>query len=123
MGHPLGATGARLYVEEGVVSIHLAVEHTAEFQLLQLHHQAINLRLDFLHRGFIVLCGRHLQQVAGIDRAAVEPFDSLDDTFQRGAFTAQFLGAIRVVPDAGLGEFEFYLGEAFLARIEVKDTP
>jgi len=42
---------------------------------------------------------------------------------QRGAFAAQFLGAFGVVPDAGLGQLEFYLGEAILAFSEVKDTP
>jgi hypothetical protein len=33
------------------------------------------------------------------------------------------LGALGIVPDVGLGEFELYLFEAVLAVREVKDTP
>jgi hypothetical protein len=47
----------------------------------------------------------------------------VDHALQRGTFTAEFLGSLRVVPDAGLGQLQLYLGEAFLAVIEVKDTP
>ena len=35
----------------------------------------------------------------------------------------QFLGSRGVVPDTGLGQFQFYLGQALLAIGEVKDTP
>ena len=45
------------------------------------------------------------------------------DGFQGGAFATQFLGPSRVVPDAGLRQFQLYLGEALLAIGEVKDTP
>ena len=43
--------------------------------------------------------------------------------FQGSALPPQGLGALRVFPDAGLSEFEFYLGEAFAPLIDVKDTP
>jgi hypothetical protein len=43
--------------------------------------------------------------------------------FQRGALPPQLLGALGIVPYAGLGQLQLYLGEAFLAEIEVKDTP
>jgi hypothetical protein len=49
--------------------------------------------------------------------------DGADDSLQRGPFAAQVLGALRVVPNAGLGEFQLYLGEAVLAVSVVKDTP
>ena len=35
----------------------------------------------------------------------------------------QGLGPLRVVPDAGLGEFQFYFGKAVAALVDVKDTP
>ncbi len=47
----------------------------------------------------------------------------MDDAFQGGSLAPEFLGPAGVVPDAGLSQFELYLGEAFLAVIEVKDTP
>jgi hypothetical protein len=45
------------------------------------------------------------------------------DGLERGAFPAQFLGAVRVVPDAGFRQFQLYLGQSLLAMIEVKGTP
>jgi hypothetical protein len=39
------------------------------------------------------------------------------------ALAAELLGALLIVPDAGLGELEFYFGESFATLIEVKDTP
>jgi len=47
----------------------------------------------------------------------------MDNRFQGGALTAQTLGPLRVIPDAGLGQFQFYLGQALLTIGEVKDTP
>jgi hypothetical protein len=35
----------------------------------------------------------------------------------------EFLRALRVVPDAGLGELELYFRESFTPLIDVKDTP
>ena len=47
----------------------------------------------------------------------------MDNGFQGGALPAKCLRAIGILPDAGLGQFQFYLGEAFLALGKVKDTP
>jgi hypothetical protein len=43
--------------------------------------------------------------------------------FQRRALAPQLLGALGIVPYAGLGQLQLYLREAFLAEVEVKDTP
>jgi hypothetical protein len=47
----------------------------------------------------------------------------VDNAFQGSALAAQFLGPVRVIPDTGFGQFQLYFGQAFLASIEVKDTP
>jgi len=47
----------------------------------------------------------------------------VDDTLQGSTLTTQFLGSIRIIPNAGFGQLQLYLGQAFLAIIEVKDTP
>jgi hypothetical protein len=43
--------------------------------------------------------------------------------FQPRAFPPELLGAFRIIPDGRVFEFPAYLGQAFSARIEVKDTP
>ena len=47
----------------------------------------------------------------------------MDDTLQGGTLPPQLLGPFRVVPDAGLGQFQLYFGQTLLALVEVKDTP
>ena len=47
----------------------------------------------------------------------------MDNGFQARALTTQRLCSLLIVPDTGFGEFQLYLGEAFLAISEVKDTP
>ena len=64
-----------------------------------------------------------MQQVGGVGGTLAQGFDGGDNGFQCGPFPAELLGALRIVPDAGFGQFELYLGEAFLAVGVVKDTP
>jgi hypothetical protein len=47
----------------------------------------------------------------------------VNHAFQRGSLPAQLLGPRRIVPDTGLSQLQFYLGESFLAVVEVKGTP
>jgi hypothetical protein len=42
--------------------------------------------------------------------------------FQLGAFLAELLGSIRVVPDAGLFELAGYFLEALVLVVVIKDT-
>jgi hypothetical protein len=44
------------------------------------------------------------------------------DLFEPGAFLAEFLRALRVVPDAGLLEFPVYFLEALIFVVVIKDT-
>ena len=46
-----------------------------------------------------------------------------DFGFQFGAFAAEFLRALGIVPEFGLFEFALDFGQALLLGIEVKDTP
>jgi hypothetical protein len=91
--------------------------------LLQQVDHGIDVRFDFRHRIGVVFRRGHLQQVGGILATGGQFFDSVNDALQGGALPAQFLRPARVVPDAGFGQFQFYFGQAFLAIIEVKDTP
>ncbi|MCY1276206.1 hypothetical protein D9M70_248650 [compost metagenome] len=119
----LGAAGAGLDVQVGVVRVHLAAEHAAEFQLLEDLAQALDFGGDVVHRAFVVLLDRHVQQVAGVGQAAGEVVQGLDDLRQLGAFTAEVLGVFGVVPDVGVFEFAVYFDETIMLLIVVKDTP
>ena len=72
---------------------------------------------------FVTLIRGQFQQFHGISVAPVQSFNGIDDTFQRGAFAAQFLGAAGVIPNTGFSQFPAYLAEAVLAFSKVKDTP
>jgi hypothetical protein len=47
----------------------------------------------------------------------------VNNAFQGGALSSQLLGALGILPNAGLGQLQLYFGEAFFAVIEVKGTP
>ena len=119
----LGTSRARLDIKKGIVGIHLAAEHSTKFKFFEHLQQAAYLPLDLPSRFLVVLGRSHLQQVGGVGRAAIEFLDGVDNAFQGGSLAPKLLGPAGVVPDAGLGQFKLYLGEAFLTIIEVKDTP
>jgi hypothetical protein len=47
----------------------------------------------------------------------------VDHPFELRAFFAEFLRAIRVVPDAGLLELASYFLKALVLAVVIKDTP
>ena len=89
----------------------------------RLTYQAVDIGLHFGNRVLVVLGGGHFQKVGGVARAGLETLQGVNDRLQRGALPTQLLGAGGIVPDAGLCEFELYLGQALLAIGKVKDTP
>src|SRR5690606_13070868 len=119
----LGAAGAGLDIQVGIVGVHLAGEHAAEFQLGKTGVEAAHFTANLLHRVGVVLVHRHLQQFPGIGDAAVEGFDGFHHRFEGGPLAAEVLGPLRVVPHVGVAELELYLGEALLLGGVVKDTP
>jgi hypothetical protein len=47
----------------------------------------------------------------------------VDHGLERGALLAELLGALRIIPDAGLAQLQLYFGEPLLLVSVVKDTP
>ena len=47
----------------------------------------------------------------------------MNNGLKRHPFTPQFSSAVRLFPDTGLSQFQFYFGQTFLTLIKVKDTP
>jgi len=58
-----------------------------------------------------------------IRTALIQIVNGPDHHLQRGAFTAQFLGPFRLLPNAGFRELELYFGETIFLFSVVKDTP
>ena len=77
-------------------------------------------RLDGL---LVLLLEGEVEQVPGVREALVELLEDTDDAFEFRTLAAEGLRLVRVVPDRGFGEFEFYFGEPILAIGVVKDTP
>jgi hypothetical protein len=64
-----------------------------------------------------------LHQFLGIREIVVHVTEGEHDLFQAGAFAAEFLGTLRIVPDVGLLQFAVYLFQTFAFAGVVKDTP
>ena len=118
-----GSAGARLNFDERIVRIEFAVEHAAEFEIAEFCVDRFEFACDLVERSRIIFRRRHLQQFAHVAETGADPFEIADDAFECGAFLTERLRAIRIVPDVGLLQFEFYLFEAAFAFVEVKDTP
>jgi hypothetical protein len=84
-------------------------------------------RIEIIGQGvdgvLIILLRRHLQQVAGIAKGAIQRVNGLDDFLKRRALTTQLLSILGLVPDGWVFEFAFDLDQAFTSDIVVKDTP
>ena len=119
----LRAAGAGLDVQEGVVGVHLAIEHAAEFELLEDTGKLGDLAFEVFQGCFVIFLAGQLDQILRIGASALEAVDGADYVLEGRALAAQRLGPLRVIPDAGLGQFKFYFRKAFPSLIDVKDTP
>jgi hypothetical protein len=104
----LGTARAGLNIQVGVVRVHLAAEHAAKFHFLEDIAQALNFGGNVIDSSLIFLFGGHLQQIAGIDQAAVEIVERVDDQRQGGAFAAQILRVLGVIPDVRVFQLAVY---------------
>ena len=106
----LGTAGAGLYIDIGIVGIHRAREHAAEFQLFETQHRLVEIGEGFgQERGIIVAVGQR-DQFAAIGKLGLQFDYGLDDAFQFRPFLAQRLRMLGLVPDIGFAQFAFYFG-------------
>jgi hypothetical protein len=82
--------------------IHFSGKHPLELELLDLEPKPVHIGLDSLNGALVALGRRKIEQFRGVVQAARQSIESSDDLFQLGAFLAEFLRALRSVPDAGL---------------------
>ena len=78
---------------------------------------------DIIGGGFVILGNGHVEQLARIDNRRGNFRQRTDDVVELRTFLAECLGAVRIVPDAGVFEFLADFFEALTLAIEVKDTP
>jgi len=85
--------------------------------------EALHVRCQRGGGGRVVFQLDQLGQLQAVGDAARQRADAADDLFQAGALAVQLLGALGLIPGLGIFELAQNLGQALLARIEVKDTP
>ena len=77
---------------------------------------------DFVGSPGIGLVGSEFQQLSRVPQPPAYPVQTLNDALQLRSLPSQFLGALGIVPDAGLFEFPGYFLEALVLVIVIKDT-
>jgi len=119
----LGAAGAGLDVQVGVVHVHLAAEHATELKLGEGLFQGLQLGLDVADGAFITFLDSHVEQVLAVGQAIGQLVQGLDDLRQHGALAAQGLGVLGLVPDGCVFQLAVDFDQAVMLVIVVKDTP
>jgi hypothetical protein len=104
------------------VGVHLPGKHPLELELFDLVGQTVDIGLDFPDRPQIRFLGSEIQQVRRVAQGTLEPVQPPDDLLQLGALLPEFLGAFRVVPNAGLLELALYFLQPLVLVVVIKDT-
>ena len=119
----LGAAGAGLDIEKGIVRVHLARKHALKLEPFDFGGRAARHPPRSPRRPVISdsSAARSISS-RGIAQAALEVIQAADDLFEFGALLAEFLRALRVVPNARLLEFAGYFLQALVLVVVIKDT-
>jgi hypothetical protein len=79
-----------------------------EFEPLDFRSRSSYVGFDFSRGCVVGFLGGQIDEFPGVAQAPLEPVQADDHLFQPGAFLAEILGAIGLVPNAGLFEFAGY---------------
>ncbi len=71
---------------------------------------------------FVILFLGHVEEFARVAQGLADAFQRVHDGFEGFLFLAQRLGALGIVPDAGVFHDLIQFGEFFRFAVEVKDT-
>ena len=110
-------------VHEGIVGIHLAGKHPAEFQSFEPLFQFIQVGHHPLHGRLVALLFGQLQQAVGIRQTIVQGANGVHHLLELGPFPAQFLGALRFIPYIRVFQLPLDLYQSLALGVVVKDTP
>jgi len=93
-----------------------------ELQAFHFRGKTGRVAFDFVGRSGIGLVGREFQELSRVAQPPADPVQTLNHALQLRSLPSQFLGAVSIVPDAGLFEFPGYFLEALVLVIVIKDT-
>jgi hypothetical protein len=93
-----------------------------ELQALHFRGENGGVPFDFVGRPGVGLVSRELQQLSRVAQPPADPVQTLNDGLQLRTLPSQFLGAVSIVPDAGLFEFPGYFLETLVLVVVIKDT-
>jgi hypothetical protein len=105
------------------VRVHPAGEHALEFQRLDPAGETLDVVGHRAHGALVALLRRELQQLVRTAQALAELADAVDDAVELGAFLAQLLGALGLIPEPRILELARDFLEPLALGIVVKDTP
>jgi hypothetical protein len=118
----LGAAGAGLDIEIGVIVVHLPREHPAKLESCHLFLELAKVG-DYLgRRTLVVFLEREFQQLTRIVQSRFQLVQSDYDLLESRTLLPQRLRALRVVPDVRYLEFPLDLCQALCLAVVVKDT-
>ena len=75
-----------------------------------------------MERAVQLIAPEFIGQVGPLCAGALEAIQAAHHLLELGAFLAELLGAIRVVPDAGLFELADYFLQSLVLVVVIKDT-
>jgi hypothetical protein len=93
-----------------------------ELQAFHFRGESGGVPFDFVGSPGIGLVGSEFQQLSRVPQPPAYPVQTLNDALQLRSLPSQFLGAVGIVPDAGLFEFPGYLLKPFVLVFVIKDT-
>jgi len=102
--------------------VHLASEHAAELEDLELLGHPLDEIDDVLESALVLLFDGKLAELACLVERLLDAVQRRDDGFELGALTTQALCALGIRPDGGILELAVDLLEPLALDVIVKDT-
>ena len=114
----LGAAGAGVEGQNGVVGVVLAVEHGHQLQLVHRLLHRVDGFLAFRDQAGVVFLGQHLQHGAGVLVLGVQLLKAVQLALQVAHLGVDLLALFLVVVKAGQRHLVLQLGQALLAGLD-----
>jgi hypothetical protein len=103
--------------------IQIAGEHAPELEFVDTGRDGFHVLEHRGDHGLVIFHFRQFQIFQRLIETIKRSTDLGDCFIQRGAFLAQCLSSVRIIPDLWVFQFAVYFFEPFDFVIEVKDTP
>jgi hypothetical protein len=105
------------------VRVHLAAEHALEFELADLGLHRGQIALDLAGGGFVVFGLGKLEEFDRVADRVGRAVDFAEFAGELGAFAAELLGLVGLLPDRRVFEFAADFLQPLFLQIVFKETP